>query len=197
MKTCSGCKVTKPLADFGQHLKNKDGLRSRCRSCEAKPPRTGLCGACGESFLYKQRGKEAHVCARCSQTHHWCHICKTAKPRSDFHVQSSARSGLAYRCKACTAEQGATEAGARAKKAVAVRARYGISLEEYEALLSAPEGTCPCCGRSGRQKMVMDHCHETGRIRGVICSACNSGIGLLGDSIEGLERALAYLRTQT
>lgn len=94
---------------------------------------------------------------------------------------------------ACTLREIRTQEGVRARKASAVRNRYGISLEEYEALLTAPEGTCPCCGRTNRRKMVMDHDHVTGRIRGVICSGCNTGIGSLGDTIEGVRRALAYL----
>jgi hypothetical protein len=86
---------------------------------------------------------------------------------------------------------------ARNKKAAFVRQRYGIDLETYEAHMAAPDGVCPCCGKTGRKKMCLDHDHATGAIRGVICSACNSGIGLLGDDLAGLHRAIAYLERVT
>lgn len=53
---------------------------------------------------------------------------------------------------------------------------------------------CECCGK--RKKLLLDHCHETGNFRGWICYACNTGIGKLGDDIDGLLVALQYLRGQ-
>jgi Recombination endonuclease VII len=54
------------------------------------------------------------------------------------------------------------------------------------------DGLCQNCGAEAR--LVLDHCHQTGEFRGWICDPCNVGIGQLGDDIEGLERALAYLK---
>ena len=60
---------------------------------------------------------------------------------------------------------------------------------------SRPEyGKCQCCGRI--DKLNLDHCHKTGKYRGFTCKTCNVGFGHLGDSIEGLERALQYLKKQ-
>lgn len=74
--------------------------------------------------------------------------------------------------------------------------RYGITTAGYEALLAAQGGRCACCGttsnRSGK-RLAVDHDHETGAIRGIICHSCNTGIGSLGDTAEGLRRALNYL----
>ena len=62
------------------------------------------------------------------------------------------------------------------------------------------EGDCEMCGctfagmNSPRDFLVQDHNHTTGKLRGLICSGCNTGIGLLGDDVIGLERALAYLK---
>lgn len=58
-----------------------------------------------------------------------------------------------------------------------------------------PELCENCEGRNGNGKVLSnDHCHKTGWFRGWLCNACNTGIGLLGDSMEALERALLYLR---
>ena len=56
---------------------------------------------------------------------------------------------------------------------------------------------CECCGKTDRKALSLDHCHETGTFRGWLCSACNLGLGKLGDSLEALERAIAYLRRAT
>jgi hypothetical protein len=75
---------------------------------------------------------------------------------------------------------------------------YSMSVEQYEELLSYQDGRCAICRElprgTKRGKLNVDHCHETGAVRGLLCSTCNTGIGKLGDSIEGLERALAYLK---
>ncbi len=58
----------------------------------------------------------------------------------------------------------------------------------------APE-LCECCGGApGKRAMHLDHDHETGKFRGWLCSSCNRGIGLLGDSLERLQRATDYLK---
>lgn len=81
--------------------------------------------------------------------------------------------------------------------------KFNITLEEYNELLDKQGGVCAICGdeervirraKSGKEMLAVDHCHDTGKIRGLLCFKCNTGIGALGDSVEGLERALSYLR---
>jgi hypothetical protein len=56
--------------------------------------------------------------------------------------------------------------------------------------------TCECCGGlPGKNRLHLDHCHETGEFRGWLCSGCNRAIGLLGDTEMALLKALSYLRT--
>jgi hypothetical protein len=73
---------------------------------------------------------------------------------------------------------------------------YGITLEEYEALLAAQGNSCRICrsafGERGARAHV-DHCHETGGIRGVLCQCCNQALGLLRDSPAIAARASEYL----
>ena len=56
------------------------------------------------------------------------------------------------------------------------------------------DGLCECCRKLPRSGLNLDHDHATGEFRGWLCHSCNTGIGKLGDSVEGLEQALAYLR---
>lgn len=76
---------------------------------------------------------------------------------------------------------------------------YGITLEKFTEMLAVQGGACACCGRKPgdpgmpKRRFAVDHDHVTGKIRGILCFSCNVGIGSLGDSIEGLKKALAYL----
>ncbi len=73
---------------------------------------------------------------------------------------------------------------------------YGITLELYNEFLASQNGLCAICHKtciSGR-KLAVDHDHDTNKIRGLLCSKCNTGIGLFEDNVILLENAIAYLR---
>lgn len=78
--------------------------------------------------------------------------------------------------------------------------KFGISREIYSQMLQAQNGVCAICGnpetatRLGVVKALsVDHCHATGRIRGLLCSDCNTGIGKLKDDLKILQSAIQYL----
>lgn len=76
---------------------------------------------------------------------------------------------------------------------------YGLTPEQYEAMLRSQGGVCAICGEapSGRhtrdRRLVVDHCHGTGATRGLLCNRCNRAIGLLKDDAVLLRRAISYL----
>jgi hypothetical protein len=72
-----------------------------------------------------------------------------------------------------------------------LRNRYGITLEEWIHMVETVDGKCEICG--GEDHLCVDHCHETGKIRGVLCRRCNLVIGQLGDTVEHVRRAVKYL----
>ena len=75
---------------------------------------------------------------------------------------------------------------------------FGITLEEYNEMFTKQNGCCSICGRHQSEfnkALSVDHNHETGEIRGLLCSKCNFGIGNFNDSIELIEKALLYLKT--
>lgn len=76
--------------------------------------------------------------------------------------------------------------------------RYGLTKSDFEAMWTAQEGRCGICGkelhRTGMKSCNIDHDHSNGIVRGLLCRACNSGIGLLGDDPERLRAALEWLK---
>lgn len=82
------------------------------------------------------------------------------------------------------------------KKASDLKRKFGISLHEYDLMLTEQKGKCACCGIHQNKltmRFAVDHDHDTGLIRGLLCGNCNTAIGKLGDNIEGLMKALNYL----
>lgn len=76
------------------------------------------------------------------------------------------------------------------------RRTYGISADEFDDLLSRQGGHCGICGRTPEREasMHVDHDHESGAIRGLLCITCNQGLGLFSESPERMLRAVVYLR---
>jgi hypothetical protein len=70
---------------------------------------------------------------------------------------------------------------------------YGISVEEYEALLARQNGVCAICKKKDRVRLCVDHCHDARTVRGLLCNKCNIGLGHFDDDIERLRAAIAYL----
>ncbi len=73
-----------------------------------------------------------------------------------------------------------------------LKKKYGITRDDFDKMVDAQVGLCAVCLRKPL-RLHVDHCHETGRIRGLLCGSCNRAIGLLGDCPESLRRAIDYL----
>jgi len=71
--------------------------------------------------------------------------------------------------------------------------KYNLTPEEFTYMVMEQGGVCAICGLVP-SALYVDHDHATGKVRGLLCQKCNSGIGFLGDSLEGLEKAVAYLQ---
>lgn len=80
----------------------------------------------------------------------------------------------------------------RANRNNYLKRTYGVTLEEYEAMVLATDSCCEICGRFS-EKPHLDHCHKTGKVRGILCAGCNGGLGLFQDSPDSLTSAITYL----
>lgn len=73
--------------------------------------------------------------------------------------------------------------------------QYGISLSFYDDLFSVQFGKCKICNLETPGKPLhVDHCHTTGKVRGLLCTTCNRGLGHFKDNITNLEKAILYLK---
>jgi hypothetical protein len=77
--------------------------------------------------------------------------------------------------------------------------RAGVSKEVYRNYLKTHNGLCDICQQAERLKraLCIDHCHKTGKFRGLLCATCNRAIGLLKDSPDLLRRATEYLQCES
>ncbi len=78
-----------------------------------------------------------------------------------------------------------------------LRSKFDMSIEDYNTLLENQQGRCAICNRHQddlTRRLAVDHCHQTNRIRGLLCTSCNSAIGILGDTTESLQKVVEYLR---
>lgn len=149
----------------------------------------------------------------------FCPKCKTNKPAKDFPTSPNRRGGLGSWCLSCGRENGKRwyknnkstkdkqniewyyRNKRRARNAYLLR-KYGITVEQYEDMFAFQGGVCAICKKSESAKdksgtlraLAVDHCHDTGAIRGLLCYHCNQVIAHLGDNYQKSLRYFNYLK---
>lgn len=80
------------------------------------------------------------------------------------------------------------------QKCTQLRRIYGITLEEWQEIFKAQGSCCAICKCAESERpWDTDHCHATGKVRGILCHTCNKALGLFKDNVEALQNAIAYL----
>jgi hypothetical protein len=76
-----------------------------------------------------------------------------------------------------------------------LKRNYGISVESFNEMVEKQNGKCLICGNTnGTMRLCVDHCHKTGKIRGLLCGKCNNGLGCFNDDINKMQLAIEYIR---
>lgn len=70
---------------------------------------------------------------------------------------------------------------------------FGITLSDYERMFEEQNGKCKICMKEYERSLVVDHCHETKRVRGLLCDPCNLALGLFKDNPKTIASALEYV----
>lgn len=162
-KHCRTCRLDLPASDF-------DPAHRSCRSCEA----------------ISSGGQKR------------CNRCDAVKNKSAFYKRSQRRDGLDSTCKACRSRQfkvrNATPDAKLKAREYKYRAKYGIGVADVDAMLAQQQGLCAICKVDVRGiTFHVDHNHETGAVRSILCLKCNSLLGYAAEDPAILRSAIAYL----
>ena len=224
LKTCTKCKVEKPVTEF--YLggwRNSAGVgrpRSRSKNCtledcralprkEEDPNGTKPCKECGvekplTEFWQGGRGYRRGRCTDCMSASDrrrrteerlkrygetpgktkWCSACGDVKNLADFYGATSKRHLVHNMCVMCVSASNRSR-------------RYGVGPQEYEYMLQDQEHACKICrdpfDAVDVRQVHIDHCHDTGKVRGVLCSNCNKGLGCFRDNPSFLREAALHV----
>lgn len=171
-KRCARCGEDKPRAAFGVRRSSLDGLQRHCREYAAEYHRA----------RQEALGRKVRPRGEVPEGHKYCHRCGEIKPHYEWDRSRTASDALSTRCKACRAVEG---------HAGHLKRQYGITEAERDEMIASRVGVCSICLKAPAAHV--GHCHETGRVRGVLCFNCNSAIGKLGDDPDTVRRAAAHL----
>lgn len=170
MKTCSKCLATKDFGEFYSDKAKSDNLRGYCKSCDNKSrfQRLPVAKKPNKTSTFRDGVLVGRICSSC----------KKDLPINEYYSEKN------YHCKECCKQYARTS---RHKV-------YGLSSIQFEEMKEAQDNRCAICGVSPQTRVLcIDHNHQTGMVRGLLCAPCNSALGLLKEDIALMTRAIDYL----
>lgn len=128
-----------------------------------------------------------------------CTSCLRLLDKSNFHKNKATIDGLCYQCKDCNYRKSKKwkEENVEKRKTHQYKRKYGLTFADYGVILASQNSQCAICSvhfsEAQRGVLFVDHCHTTGKVRGLLCQNCNTAIGLLRDSPLLCTKAAEYL----
>ena len=196
-KKCPKCGETKAATQFYVSKNRPDGLSSYCRQCQVTDSKSRY---------------SSHPRWRAPEGKKYCPGCQTIKDLEAFGSNRASHDGKQQYCKPCAvarvtasrkkdptshrrSSKNWREANLEQHKDAHARRTYGLASGTYARMFEAQKGLCAICEAPPLEgkRFHIDHCHDTGAIRGLLCSCCNTGIGQLKHSVDLLNKAQAYL----
>jgi hypothetical protein len=174
-KSCSTCKELKPVFDFSGRKASPDGLGYRCRPCVKKAAHANY--EANKPYISKRNKQWADANPE--------KVRQAKRKWSEAHPDHNRE-----RYERRKAADPSFMRGPWLKK------HYGLSITQYEEMLTAQSGRCGLCGGTdwGRKGPCVDHDHATGKVRALLCVNCNLGLGHFQDNPERLASAIDYVR---
>ena len=121
-----------------------------------------------------------------------CIHCNKEKHEQSFHISGNGKRGnVCHACKQKRYLSSNPEQKKKTNRRKHLRESYNMSIADYQELYDLQSGLCAICNLE--LKLYVDHCHNTGKIRGLLCNKCNSGIGFLQDDPKIIAKALSYV----
>ncbi|MGZ6826061.1 MAG: endonuclease VII domain-containing protein [Mycobacteriales bacterium] len=192
MKTCLDCGISKCLTDFPVATGRVNGRGSYCKVCMRARSKASYRKRMAE------QGKRVIEPEQLAPGQKRCRDCLAVKPFEDFPRNKNLKDGRHSYCKTCH--------NARGKDTVKrlygtsrdyhLRRRYGLQDGEWDEIMLDQGDVCAICRES--PAVHVDHDHDTGEVRGILCFNCNGGLGQFRDRVDIMRNAIDYLeRTRT
>ncbi|MGI8331873.1 endonuclease VII domain-containing protein [Actinomadura scrupuli] len=186
VKKCPDCGETKPVAEFGLNKRLSDGYARYCKAC------FGVRSRASYRKRRAEQGKQVREARVVPAGSKYCPGCTEIKALEEFGRNRAAHDGLTDYCKPC---HNSIMAEIRRRKHGSARnyhlkRRYGITADEVKELLATQGGIC-----LRAPAVHVDHNHETGLFRGLLCFSCNGALGQFDDESWRLRLAADYLES--
>lgn len=179
-KHCRGCGEEKTLDEFHRDARTEDGRSARCASCRSRAARE----------WYRKDPEKRQAVDRAYYERERERILKRVEQRTQTQSQDEERRERQRAWKRSYMREYRKNNYA-VQKDRELRQQYGITLADYNAILESQGGCCAICGEDSR--LHLDHNHKTDEIRGILCQACNHGLGRFKDDPALLRKAADYL----
>lgn len=178
----------------------RNGHERTPESTYVSPTGKVYCRPCTNAARRRHASKRRLTRVEPSLTPRACTRCGEVKQGAEFAVNRRKKDGRTGVCRDCANKASARSYHKRRSEGKRqpfnrdrwLNREYGITLEEYEAMCAAQNDCCAVCGGEP-ERLCVDHDHETGAIRGLLCNDCNRGLGCFRDDRAALRAAVAYL----
>jgi hypothetical protein len=221
-KVCSRCKEERNIELFSKNKRKKDGIDSICKIC-VKEKSKNYYNNNREKVLEKQRSyndenkekrlayskktkeerkeykKEYYEKNRDSLLAYAKEYRKNNREKALEYQREYTKSNREYIAKRDKWYKENNKEYTRMKR---LKMKFNLSIEEYEEIYNEQRGVCAICGKQETHansktgvvnNLCVDHNHETGVVRGLLCNACNTSLGKMNDDIDILKSAICYL----
>lgn len=205
-KTCTRCQRELPRSKFSLDYRRRDCYQPWCHECHHRS-RVAQGPKSAPGFRRLPRIDQPPESLKT------CYACMQELPRSSFHRDRHRPDGCAMACRSCRgladklykSEKGNEVTEKRRARRAAnpehfrnyqLKWSHGVTIVQYNEILERQGGVCAICRgpqAAPHKFLCVDHCHTTGKIRGLLCSPCNKSLGLLKDDPEILLAAARYL----
>lgn len=130
-----------------------------------------------------------------------CRCCEKEKPLEEFPKDKRWKGTYKLDCKVCYNVKRRSNYNPERRREEGLKQLYGITLEDLNSMYANQEGCCAICniplslhvGKTKKGKVHVDHCHTTGKVRGILCTKCNTLLGMAEDNKHTLQKAILYL----
>lgn len=204
-KICTHCGTLKELSEYYCSNKEQNTFQSHCKKCD-NLRKTKYLRQKSKELNKKERQLTLVSKELREKGLKRCPLCKEVKPLESFYTAGNSNGGYASHCIVCSdllrrtnpkLQENRKESYRRDKDILRdkkLKKQFGISLLEYNQILNSQNNTCAICQEIEKNKsLAVDHCHITRKIRGLLCTKCNLGLGMFQENINLLQIAITYL----